>query len=72
MADAQPRRRPRRRPDRFPIKVGQVAPDFELPTLDSVLANITDGKVQEDRLKTVRLSGFRGKRAVCLMFTSCT
>lgn len=71
IAEAQRAGAPRRRrPD--PIQVGQVAPDFELPTLDSVLANIKDRKVQEDRLKKVKLSGFRGKRAVCLMFTSCT
>lgn len=72
IAGAQRRRRPRRRPRRNPIKVGQVAPDFELPTLKSVLANIKDGKVKKDRLKRVKLSGFRGKRPVCLIFTSCT
>ena len=64
------RRRRRRRPD--PIKVGQIAPDFELPTLKSVLTNIKDGKVDEDKLEKVKLSAFRGKRPVCLLFTSCT
>ena len=72
VAEAQRRRPPGPAPDRSPIRLGRLAPDFELPTLDSVLANITDGKVQEDRLKKVKLSAFRGKRAVCLMFTSCT
>ena len=68
-AQAQ-RRRPRKRRD--PIKVGQVAPDFELPKLKSVLANTKDGKVDEDKLEKVKLSAFRGKRPVCLLFTSCT
>ena len=39
--------------------VGDPAPDFELPTL-------------ADRAKTVRLSEFRGKRAIALIFGSYT
>lgn len=64
------RRRGRRRSD--PIKVGQVAPDFELPKLKSVLANTKNGKVDEDKLEQIKLSAFRNKRPVCLVFTSCT
>lgn len=39
--------------------VGTSAPDFELPLLD-------------DRARTVRLSRFRGKRSVALIFGSYT
>lgn len=39
--------------------VGTSAPDFELPLLD-------------DRARTVRLSSFRGKRSVALIFGSYT
>ncbi len=46
------------REERAP-NVGDVAPDFELPVLG-------------DRARTVRLSGFRGKRPVALVFGSYT
>ena len=44
--------------EKFVPKVGQIAPDFELKT--------ADGK------RTVRLSSFRGKRPVVLVFGSLT
>ena len=49
-------RRGERAPDR--LKTGDPAPDFKLKTVD--------GK------KTVRLSGFRGKKPVALIFGSYT
>ena len=48
------------------LKVGQMAPDFELYTLEHALA--TRSKPADK----VRLSSFRGKRPVYLIFASYT
>jgi len=81
----------KKRPKRINValKIGQMAPDFELYTLDHALAMQrktadtpsahTGGKVratsqpatQPDEGK-VRLSSFRGKRPVYLIFASYT
>jgi len=54
------------------LKLGQFAPDFELPKL--ALKTDDTGKPigvisEED---TVRLSSFRGKKPVCLIMSSYT
>ena len=55
-----------------PVKLGQFAPDFELP----ILTFKTDdtgkpiGVISEK--DTVRLSSFRGKKPVCLIMSSYT
>ena len=54
------------------VKMGEYAPDFELPRL--VLSTDSDGKpigVINDKDK-VRLSSFRGKKPVCLIMSSYT
>ena len=60
LAEAQGKRKPRRKGGRDPdlLKVGDVAPDSKLKTLD--------GK------ETVSLSSFKGKRPVALVFGSYT
>ena len=58
------RKRSRRRD--VALKIGQTAPDFELYTLDHAL-----GKQRKASGK-VRLSSFRGKRPVYLIFASYT
>jgi len=58
------RKRSRRRD--VALKVGQMAPDFELYTLDHAL-----GKESKASGK-VKLSSFRGKRPVYLIFASYT
>ena len=54
------------------VKVGELAPDFELPRL--VLKTDASGKnvgvVSED--DTVRLSSFREKKPVCMIMSSYT
>ncbi|MHC4354125.1 MAG: hypothetical protein ACYTE3_14925 [Planctomycetota bacterium] len=54
------------------VKVGEFAPDFELPRL--VLRTDASGKnigvISED--DTIRLSSFRGKKPVCLIMSSYT
>ncbi len=54
------------------IKVGELAPDFELPRL--VLKTDASGKnigvISET--ETVRLSSFRGKKPVCMIMSSYT
>ncbi len=67
-----PGRPPRSRRSEEPtIKLGQLAPDFELPRLtiepDSQGKNI--GKVSTE---TVKLSSFRGKKPAFLIFSSYT
>ncbi len=53
------------------IKVGEIAPDFELPRL--IITRDADGnpigKVSEEKIK---LSSFRGKKPVCLIMSSYT
>lgn len=51
------------------LSVGDMAPDFELPRLDSFLKRTDSG---DTRLQTVRLSSFRNKRLVVLIFSSYT
>ncbi len=54
------------------VKVGELAPDFELPRL--VLKTDASGKnvgVISDS-ETVRLSSFRGKKPVCMIMSSYT
>ena len=54
------------------VRVGAVAPDFNLPRL--TITSDPDGKpigvIRE--MDTVRLSSFRGKRPVCLIMSSYT
>ncbi|UCF16647.1 MAG: hypothetical protein JSW59_04125 [Phycisphaerales bacterium] len=62
-----------KRPEINPkVKVGELAPDFELPRL--VLKTDASGKnigvISDD--DTVRLSSFRGKKPVCLIMSSYT
>jgi len=68
----QVRRRPgsRGRQQKAPdLKVGDTAPDFNLATLDSVLARQDDEAAD---VKHVKLSDWRGKRPVALFFSSYT
>ena len=54
------------------VKMGEYAPDFELPRL--ILTTDSDGKsigLISDK-DTVRLSSFRGKKPVCLIMSSYT
>ena len=54
------------------IKVGDYAPDFELPRL-TITADPNDrpiGVINESN--TIRLSSFRGKKPVCLIMSSYT
>lgn len=54
------------------VKVGKMAPDFELPKL--VLKTDASGKnigvISEN--DTIRLSSFRGRKPVCLIMSSYT
>ena|GEM_PF-2849115 len=64
-----------RRPRPSPLVVGQVAPDFELSTLESVLrvqgggAKVRPTVGEQDR---IRLSSFREKKPVFVIFSSYT
>jgi hypothetical protein len=51
------------------IKAGQMAPDFELPRLDTFLKAESD---DEPELELVKLSSFRKKQPVVLIFSSYT
>jgi len=54
------------------VKLGQLAPDFELPKL-AIKTDDTGkpiGVISEK--DTVRLSSFRGKKPVCLIMSSYT
>jgi len=55
-----------------PVKLGQIAPDFELPklTLKTDDTGKPIGVISEK--DTVRLSSFRGKKPVCLIMSSYT
>ncbi len=55
-----------------PIKLGQLAPDFELPKLTFKTDDTGKpiGVISEK--DTVRLSSFRGKKPVCLIMSSYT
>ena len=69
---AAQRSRPSRTAANPKVKVGELAPDFELPKL--VLKTDASGKnigvISED--ETVRLSSFRGKKPVCMIMSSYT
>jgi len=54
------------------VKLGQLAPDFELPklTLKTDDTGRPIGVISEK--DTVRLSSFRGKKPVCLIMSSYT
>ncbi len=53
------------------IKLGQMAPDFELPPL--TFEDGKDGKkVARIGIEKIRLSSFRGKKPVFLIFSSYT
>ncbi len=54
------------------VKVGEFAPDFELPrlTFQTDAAGKTVGVISEK--DTIRLSAFRGKKPVCMIMSSYT
>jgi len=67
-----PRSRPGRSADNPKVKVGEFAPDFELPKL--TFKTDADGKhigVISEK-DTVKLSSFRGKKPVCMIMSSYT
>ena len=79
------RKRPQRRD--VPLKIGQMAPDFELYTLEHALAmqkktvakpsakakaRATSQPATQPAEGKVRLSSFRGKKPVYLIFASYT
>lgn len=67
-----PERPPRRRaPGEPAITLGQVAPDFQLPrlTIETTSEGKSIGKISTE---TVKLSSFRGKKPVFLIFSSYT
>lgn len=60
-----------RRPNAKTLTPGQEAPDFQLPRL--IIETGKDGKsVAKATAETLRLSSFRGKRPVVLIFSSYT
>jgi hypothetical protein len=69
--EGESRRRQFRRRRQAPIKIGQMAPDFELP----LLRERTDEKgtkIPGITNEKVKLSTFRNKKLVCLFFSSYT
>ena len=54
------------------MKVGEFAPDFELPrlTFKTDAAGKTVGVISDN--DTVRLSAFRGNKPVCMIMSSYT
>lgn len=54
------------------VKVGEFAPDFELPklTLKTDASGKNIGVISDN--ETIRLSSFRGKKPVCLIMSSYT
>jgi len=54
------------------VKVGELAPDFELPRL--TFKTDTSGKNVSviSNSDTIRLSSFRGKKPVCMIMSSYT
>ena len=67
------RRTPRRASrTRWPtLNTGQIAPDFELPVLKETTDEQGNAAYQITDEK-IKLSSFRGKRAVCVFFSSYT
>ncbi len=53
------------------VIVGQVAPDFELPRL-SLVKDKKGKRIGKISSEKVKLSSFRGKKPVCLIFSSYT
>ncbi|MCP4711914.1 MAG: hypothetical protein GY869_25115 [Planctomycetes bacterium] len=69
-ADQQQRQRaPRPQPK---VKVGELAPDFNLPllTIDSNAAGKSIGKINDNN--KIRLSNYFGKKPVCMIMSSYT
>ena len=74
--------RARNRPNRNPLKVGQMAPDFELVLVGASLAKTTTQPASRPASRPttapavvpvkVKLSSFRGKLPVVLIFSSYT
>ncbi len=53
------------------IKVGEPAPDFELPRL--IITRDADGNpISKISAEKIKLSSFRGKKPVCLIMSSYT
>ena len=54
------------------VKVGEFAPDFELPrlTFETDAAGKTVGVISDN--DTIKLSAFRGKKPVCMIMSSYT
>ena len=84
-ADRRPAKARRKRPPRkdVALKIGQMAPDFELYTLEHALTmqkktaagakpSATSQPATQPAEGKVRLSSFRGKRPVYLIFASYT
>jgi len=62
-----------RRPTGPVLKVGEKAPDFELPRLDPFLKAQREGRdLKKVRIETVKLSDRLGNRPVLLLFSSYT
>jgi hypothetical protein len=53
-------------------KQGAAAPDFELARLESYLKSIESKAAKKPAVEKVKLSSFRGKKPVCLLFSSYT
>jgi len=66
------RSRSSREPADPKVKVGEFAPDFELPrlTFKTDAAGKTVGVISDS--DTIRLSAFRGKKPVCMIMSSYT
>lgn len=63
----------RRRPTGPALKVGEKAPDFELPRLDTFLkAQQAGGDLADVEIETVKLSSRLGKKPILLLFSSYT
>ena len=67
----QGRDRRSRRPSGPVLKVGDEAPDFDLPHLDQFMKAQADGKdTSKLKAETVKLSSLRGGKQVVLLFSS--
>jgi len=54
------------------LKPGDLAPDFDLPRLESYRASMDSQAASKPEVEKVKLSAFRGKKPVCLIFASYT
>ena len=70
--DASGQQRPGERGYNPKIKIGELAPDFELPrlTFGKDASGEPIGKINDN--DTIKLSSFRGKKPVCLIMSSYT